>query len=97
MNNDFLKRLFWACSDESASVADGLNLGELYQRIADTGKATHCFSEALCATGLPGKEKNLLDNISCSVAMAYEQQGFINGFRLGMKLAGELTEEEAQT
>lgn len=96
MNNDFLKRLYWVCSDQEALFGDGLDLGELYQRIADTGKATHCFSEALCAAGLPAKEKNLLDNISCSIATVYEQQGFINGFRLGMKLAGELTEEEGR-
>ena len=31
-----------------------------------------------------------LDDYQSAACLAYEQQGFINGFRLGMKLAEEL-------
>lgn len=93
MNNDFLKRLYWACSDESANGADGTNFCEMYERIKETKSESRYFSEALYATGLTVSEKRKLESLNSSIAMVYEQQGFINGFRLGMKLAGELKEE----
>lgn len=94
MNNDFLSRLYWACTDQENPLSEGLNLGELYHRTKDTDKVSHYFGEKLYLTSLPTEEKTILDNINGSVAMAYEQQGFINGFRIGMKLAVELWGEE---
>lgn len=92
MNQDFIKRLYWACTDRDGADADGTRLFELYERTEEVKKVDHTFSEKLFATGLSDDEKRLLENIDASVAMAYEMQGFLNGFRLGMKLAGELRE-----
>ncbi len=96
MKKEFLKRLYWACSDwDEGEDADGTMLSELYERIEDVKKADRAFSEKLYAAELSSNEKRLLENIGGSVSMAYEMQGFINGFRLGMKLAGELRGEAA--
>lgn len=95
MTRDFLMRLYWACSAEEASLADGRNLGKLYERTEATGEADCCFDEYLYTTNLTAEEKDALYNLSADAITAYEQQGFINGFRLGMKLAGELGGEEA--
>lgn len=94
MNIDFLTRLYWGCSDTEMVAQSDLSLGELYHRIQDTGSADHCFSDTLYAMELSAKDKKLLDNLNGSIAIAYEKQGFINGFRLGMKLARELREDE---
>lgn len=93
MNNDFLIRLYWACSDEEMSFVSGLNLGELYARSEETSNADLLFYEKLSAAGLPKDERVLLEGLSSSACTAYEQQGFINGFRLGMKLAAEVRGE----
>lgn len=95
MNLDFIKRLYWACTDRDGVVADGTRLFELYEHTGETGRVDRHFSEKLYATGPSDDEKLLLENIDASVAMAYEMQGFLNGFRLGVKLAGELREEVA--
>lgn len=94
MNIDFLTRLYWACTDIEMAGQSDLNLGELYQRTPDADSAEHCFNERLYAAELSTEDKNKLGCLSGSVAMAYEKQGFINGFRLGMKLARELCEDE---
>jgi len=47
------------------------------------------------ALNLTVDEKDLLETIGGEFALVYEKQGFINGFRLGMKLARELGEEVA--
>lgn len=90
MNLDFLKRLYWACSDQDHAFSDGMDLGELYERTEDTARATAHFNEKLLAAELATDERDTLGCLNTSTADAYEQQGFINGFRIGMKLAEEL-------
>ena len=47
-----------------------------------------------CTSGPPAVSKaEKLDNCHVASCWAYEQQGFINGFRLGMKLAEELRDK----
>lgn len=93
MNKEFLERLYWAVADEATHLEDGFNLSELYERDGEARAAASAISTAIGELNLTLREKTLLENLSGSVADAYEKQGFINGFRLGMKLAGELKEE----
>lgn len=92
MNNDFLKRLYWACSSEESCFEAGSSLCELYERIPDVKRAGKGYRDCLAA--IESKEKGKLDNFVYSLSDVREMQGFINGFRLGMKLAGELSEED---
>lgn len=89
MNRDFLTRLYWACTDEMAG--DALTeLGGLYERLENSEKVMRGFNEQLAAANLPKEDKNRLEKLNVSAITVYEQQGFINGFRLGMQLAREL-------
>ena len=90
MDQGFLTRLFWACACQENYSAPGLNLGELYEQIEDADKASTRFSKALFATDLSFAEKDQLENMNIVCFQAYEQQGVINGFRLGMRLTVEL-------
>ncbi len=95
MNNDFLKRLFAACSDESGNgYRDGLNLSELYERIADTAEAEQAFREAREKAGLSITVEDNIAGAGYAAIRAYELQGFINGFRLCAQLGRELLGEE---
>ncbi|MEL4861601.1 hypothetical protein AAEU42_10180 [Pseudoflavonifractor phocaeensis] len=95
MNKEFLERLYWACADESNVKADGTKLAEFYERIEEAENVSECFSKKVYALNLTVDEKDLLETIGGEFALVYEKQGFINGFRLGMKLARELGEEVA--
>ena len=95
MKKEFLKRLYWACAGAMEPFEDGLNLSELYERTDAAKAVSRASGTAICKLNLTANEKTMLENLSVSVADAYEEQGFINGFRLGMKLAGELRGEAA--
>lgn len=86
--NDFLSRLYWAVTAEENYFGDGMNLGELYERIPEAAAALDAFSKAVGRLGLGEVEDELL-GLYCSGYWANEKQGFINGFKLGMKLAQE--------
>ena len=88
MKKGLLERLYWAYSNSEVS-AEG-SLSDLYEHTRDAKRAEANFSEKLYATDLPHDAKSLLEDIGCSVSDAKEIQGFINGFRLGMKLAEEV-------
>ena len=91
MSNDLLKRLYWPCSDECGNYMQGCNLGELYQRTEDTAQAIARMTGLLDRLAL---DKNAVDQLTalyCDIMNTYEQQGFINGLRMGAQLARELT------
>ncbi len=91
MNTEFLTRLYWACSDQNRHLKDGLNPGKLYERIEDTENADHAFSDSLYATVSEINALSELEDLHINAYIAYEKQGFINGFRLGMLLREEIT------
>lgn len=91
MKMEILSRLYLACSCEDSYVVEGFDLSSLYKRDEAVDNAERAFSNCLFGAGDTGKLEHL-HNVAC---MAYEGQGFINGFRLGMKLAQELAGEEA--
>lgn len=94
MNRDFIERLYWALTDEEQHQKTGLDLGELYERTPAVKRADHAFQEQLADLQQQDTSKaGKLDNCHVASCWAYEQQGFINGFRLGMKLAAELRDE----
>lgn len=86
--NDFLGRLYWAVTAEENYFGDGMNLGELYERTSEEEAARDAFQKALDRLGMREVEDELL-NLYCGGCWANEKQGFINGFKLGMKLAQE--------
>lgn len=94
MNRDFIERLYWALTDEEQHQKTGLDLGELYERTPAVKRADHAFQEQLADFQQQDASKaEKLDNCHVASCWAYEQQGFINGFRLGMKPAAELGDE----
>ena len=89
-SNDLLKRLYWPCSEECGNYATGCNLGELYQRTEDTAQASAHMNNLLDRLAL---DKNAVDQLTalyCDIMNTYEQQGFINGLRMGAQLTREL-------
>lgn len=94
MSNDFLRRLYWACSSGVAPFTeDNCNLSLLYELTQEAHDASERFSAALYGSGLDRETMDAIEDLSGDELAAYECQGFINGFRLGMKLAGELRGE----
>lgn len=91
MNKEFLERLYWACSFEAEPFEAGLNLSEMFEHFPQTNETWYELKEKLKERGLEADD--IGDELSV-FSTAYEKQGFINGFRLGMKLAGELREED---
>ena len=91
MEYEFLRRLYFSCSQQGSSVcADGLNLPELYKRIEETDRSEWNFAEELESTGLDFDKKGKLEEKMGEGTTAYELQGFINGFRLCGLLLGEI-------
>lgn len=91
MNNDFLRRLYWECSSGIAPfMADSRNLSALYERTPEVSEASGRLSDALREAKLDPETMSTIETLSGEEVVAFECQGFINGFRLGMKLAGEM-------
>lgn len=87
MDMEFLKRLYMACSDDNAIFKAGMNLCELYQRLDDVEAADRDFTNTLDAAKLPFPVENCIVEASAAENIAYELQGFVNGFRLAMRIA----------
>ena len=91
MSNDCLTRLYWVCSNQEFSFDDGRNLGELWEETLGKAESGRAFDDALSATDLCGtEEEDEVYSAYIQARCAAEECGFINGFRLGMKLAGEV-------
>lgn len=96
-STDFLKRLYWPCTEECGNYAPGCNLGELYQRTEETAQASAHMNSLLDRLALDKNAVDQLTSLCCEIMNAYEQQGFVNGFRLGAKMAGELIVPTTET
>lgn len=84
MNNDFLRRLYWECSSGIAPFTDeSRNLSALYERTPEAGEASERLDKALRETNLDKEMVSAIEDLSGDELVAYEIQGFINGFRLG--------------
>lgn len=91
MDYGFSRRLYWLCSEQPDNgFQNGFNLSELYERIEETSKEDHSFTEVVEGTGLDSGRKRELEYACADVSNAYELQGFINGFRLCWILQGEM-------
>lgn len=88
MDFEFLKRLYRACSPDIA--VDPGDLDALFDRLPAANDAHKRFAERLEQTKLPTSEMSGLEDLAAEGCLAYEEQGFINGFRLGFMLAQEL-------
>jgi hypothetical protein len=94
MNRDFLTRLYWESSDERSPDNKEKRLCEVYERLEKVRDADSLFNETLYETALTSGEKDQLEQLAADMAVCFEQQGFINGFRFSMKLAAELSGEQ---
>ena len=95
-SNDLLKRLYWPCSYECGGYMHGCNLGELYQRTEGTAQASAHMNDLLDRLALDKNAVDQLTQLCCEIMNAYEQQGFVNGRRMGAQLARELTPTAAE-
>ena len=86
MDMEFLRRLYMACSEDGGIFEAGLNLCELYQQIDDVEAADRDFTKAVQAANLPFPIKDSIVEAGCAANIAYELQGFVNGFRLAMRI-----------
>ena len=87
MKTDFLSRLYMACSEGEAGPG---GITELYEKTDGAEQSVKEFDKKLQEAELPKENRLVLENLACSISMEFERQGFLNGFRLGMMLAGEL-------
>jgi len=87
MSTDFLRRVYCAASSENSDPLDGDRLEELYEHMPEPRTALDVFDKRLAGLGvnLDGASVELYD-----LTDAYEMQGFLNGFRLGVAMANEL-------
>ena len=91
MKYEFLQRLFVSCSAEGTMpFGDGLNLPELYNCIDEARSAEQAFLKIVESSGLEFDKAAKLEFACSTVCDAYEMQGFVNGFRIGMAQAADL-------
>ena len=90
MNCEFLKRLYRACSPDTAVDPNGPS--GLFNSLPGTDAAHKRFAERLAQAQLPAEVLGGLEDLAAEECLAYEEQGFINGFRLGFMLARELAD-----
>ncbi|BDF69151.1 hypothetical protein CE91St41_01320 [Oscillospiraceae bacterium] len=84
MDIAFLKALYYACSNPSGQTA----LLPLHARYLDLTEPQRVLCRLYALLG-----DDVADDLDCTIgecATAYELQGFVNGFRYGAMLAGEL-------
>ena len=90
MNYEFLKRLYRVCALDTAVDPNGPSA--LFVELSTTQAAHKCFAERLEKAQILPDELSGLEDLEAEECLAYEEQGFINGFRLGFMLAQELKE-----
>lgn len=88
MKRDFLTRLFATVSAEEGAPSEAMALNQLYERIQETDDLWDPIERLLLE--LDVEELSDFENAVTALAEAFEKQGFINGFRLGMLLREEL-------
>lgn len=84
----FLSILFYHASMEKSAPKEDRSLANLYERIPQTQTVWEPIESLI--QGLEAETFNGIENAVAALADAFEQQGFINGFRLGMMLQAEL-------
>lgn len=99
MNNDheicganigFLARLFYEARSEGGAPRADLRLSQMYKRMQITQDVWGPL-EPLLKDHLDFETLTDVENAVSEIAGAHEQQGFVNGFRMGMMLRDELT------
>lgn len=90
MTFDFLSRLYkMSFIERSYPKQPQERLDPLYLRLPEAEDAFTGLFDVLEALGVDDVSGDITDAVT-SLRWAYEKQGFISGFRMGMMLAGEL-------
>lgn len=84
MTYRFLNRLYCVCTDDTSGSPP---FAEMYNYIPETKTADEAFGNRL--EQLPACDRDELDHLAVVACLAYEKQGFINGFRMAMLLNQE--------
>ena len=87
----FLDCLFWAASNETSSCPDE-QISSMYQELEELKNSEAILCKLLTDAGLTGEAQNRVLPCWRHFHGEYERQGFVNGVRLGLTLAGELRE-----
>lgn len=82
MGYEFLRMLFDVCGTSEHLP--------FYDAIEDTKREDRAFDEVVKSVCPDFEGQSKLDAVSSEACYAYETQGFINGFRIGMILAAEV-------
>mgnify|MGYP001124421236 CR=1 FL=1 len=82
MEYEILRRLFDVCG-----ISESL---PFYDAIEDTKREDRAFDEVVKSVCPDFEGQSKLDSACSKECYAYETQGFINGFRIGMILAAEV-------
>lgn len=98
VRTDLLERLARSAACDNDAPAHGP--GELHRQTEETAQADRAFAAALEAVRREIEATNTtllnslneLDNVNGASLSAYEEQGFINGFRMGVMLMLEVLE-----
>lgn len=93
MKFDFLSRLFSISSCERSVPLKTESFEALYQRIPEVEIDFDAFNSVLDTLGIEDMDGTISDAV-CILVKDHEKQGFINGIRMGMMLAGELRQVE---
>lgn len=89
MEYEFLRRLYMICTESDPYFREGLNLNELCADIEDTKAESLHMYELLKGLDLSFDDRDKWENQLFKLYSAYELQGFINGFRIAMRVAKE--------
>ena len=91
MKTDLLERIFYSACAENGYPSEERRINQLYERMPQTKALWDPVEDLLEKTHVTSSVLDDFENAVAALADAFEQQGFINGFRLGMMLREELT------
>lgn len=94
-NKNFLDLLFYAVSAENGAPSEGRSLSQLYIRTQQTLDAWNPVESLL--QGQDMEKQDAFEHAVAMLADVFEQQGFMNGFRMGMMLREELDVSKLDT
>lgn len=87
MDVTMIKALYFLCSMPQAEKSEGAKLHRQYLYLREADRAQDAL-DSLVGTGTPEE----LDTAIGQCLSDTEMQGFVNGFRFGAMMAGELTD-----
>lgn len=96
MRADFLERVYLSASSGCFLPSLEGRLSGLWESLGTAEEAEGALLEALDGLKMDEETEERMTDLFYTASTERERQGFFNGFRMGMRLAGELAESEAR-